>query len=142
MGLILMSEIDRVSMQSRRSLEWIRDNRPKWKNAAVGLLKRLDYYTSLCGQFVEMDNMYEDDKVKFEHNLLCLKVAYENHKLKDATKEDGESIAKSLSEMKSSIDHQSAVLGYAASQIRGMWDKFIRDAGILIECVNEHEEDV
>lgn len=142
MGLILMSEIDRVSMKPRKSLEWIRDNRPKWKNAAVGLLERLDLYTSLCSQFVEMDNRYEDDKVEFNHNLLCLKTACENHKLKGVTREEGEAIAKSISEMKSSIDHQSVVLAHASSQIRGMWDKFIRDAGILIECVNEHEEDV
>ena len=142
MGLILMSEIDRVSMQSRKSLEWIRDNRPKWKKAAVGLLERLDLYTSLCSQFVEMDNVYEDDKVEFNHNLLCLKTACEKHKLKSTTKEEGEAIAKSLSAMQSSITRQSEILSHASSQIRGMWDKFVRDTGMLIECVNEHEEDV
>ena len=141
MGLILMSEIDRVSMQPRKSLEWIRDNRPKWKNAAVGLLERLDLYTSLCSQFVEMDNRYEADKVEFTHNLLCLKTACEKHKLKNTTKEEGEAIAKSISEMESSISRQSAILTHASSQIRGMWDKFVRDTGMLIECVNEHEED-
>lgn len=141
MGLILMSEIDRVSMQPRKSLEWIRDNRPKWKNAAVGLLERLDLYTSLCSQFVEMDNRYEDDKVEFNHNLLCLKTACEKHKLKNATKEEGEAIAKSLSAMQSSITHQNEILRHASSQIRGVWDKFVRDTGMLIECVNEHEED-
>lgn len=142
MGLILMSEIDRVSMQPRKSLEWIRDNRPKWKNAAVCLLERLDLYTSLCSQFVEMDNRYEDDKVEFNHNLLCLKTACEKHKLKDVTKEEGEAIAKSLSEMQSSITYQSEILRHASSQIRGMWDKFVRDTGMLIECVNEHEDDM
>ena len=136
--MILMSEIDRVSMPSRKSLEWIRDNRPKWKKAAVGLLERLDLYTSLCSQFAEMDNRYEDDKVEFNHNLLCLKTACEDHKLEKV----GESIVKSLSEMQSSISSQSEILRNASSQIRGMWDKFVRDTGILIECVNEHEEDV
>lgn len=143
MGLILMSGIDRVSMKSRKSLEWIRDNRPRWKDAAVSLLKRLDTYTSLCGKFVEMDNAYEADKVEFGHTLFCLKTACEKHKLKNTTEEEeGEAIAKSISEMKSNISHQSAVLAHASSQIRGMWDKFVRDTGMLIECVNEHEEDV
>ena len=142
MGLILMSEIDRVSMPSRKSLEWIRDNRPKWRDAAISLLERLDQYTSMCSQFVEMDNVYEDDKVEFDHNLLCLKTMCETHKLKGAISEESETIAKSLSDMKHSIDHQTAVLGYASYQIRGMWDKFIRDANLLIESVNEHENDV
>ena len=88
-----------------------------------------------------MDNRYEADKVEFNHNLLCLKTACENHELKDATSEEGEAIAKSLSAMQSSITHQSEILRHASSQIRGMWDKFVRDTGMLIECVNEHEED-